>query len=189
MNGSSVTDNAFLAAGLASLLAAVVGGGLKAFGIEIPLLKSRMRQGVLAVLGVLLLAFGLGILHLPEPKPAPPVLINAWSTPNFIGVSPDMIGTRMGITIHVNALAGGFCESGAMVTIHDQSGGRFSPSNTTTVQGQLDSDHCEYVATWVYVISNDDIGKTTFHDMQVEVTKDGATLGTKSLSIQVAPKS
>jgi len=142
MNGSNVTDNVFLAAGLASLLAAIVGGGLRAFGIEIPLLKSIARQVVLAVLGILLLTFGLGILHLPGPKPLPPVLINAWATPNSIRVSPDMIGARMGVTIHVNALAGGVCLSGAMVTIHDQSGGRFIPSNTTTVQGLLDSDHC-----------------------------------------------
>ncbi len=45
-----------LVAGLACLIAAVVGGGLKAFGIEIPVLKSGVRQAALGVLGIALVA-------------------------------------------------------------------------------------------------------------------------------------
>lgn len=43
-----------LAAGIACLIAAVIGGGLKAFGIEIPALESGARQVALGILGVIL---------------------------------------------------------------------------------------------------------------------------------------
>ncbi|HUY93918.1 MAG TPA: hypothetical protein VMU71_01425 [Terracidiphilus sp.] len=48
-------STAILSAGLACIIAAVVGGGLKAFDIEIPALKSLLRQVILGVLGVLLI--------------------------------------------------------------------------------------------------------------------------------------
>ena len=44
-----------LTTGLACILAAIVGGGLKAFGIEISILKSGKRQALLAIFGLILL--------------------------------------------------------------------------------------------------------------------------------------
>ncbi len=41
-----------LVAGIVCLMGAVVGGGLKAFQIELPLLQSRGRQAALGSLGV-----------------------------------------------------------------------------------------------------------------------------------------
>lgn len=49
-------SSTLLITGLACVIAAIVGGGLKAFGIEIPVLQSAKRQWVLAVLGVVLLS-------------------------------------------------------------------------------------------------------------------------------------
>lgn len=46
----------FLITGLTCLIASIVGGGLKAFGIEIPLLRSRLRQVILGLLGIFLVA-------------------------------------------------------------------------------------------------------------------------------------
>ena len=48
-------DHPFLMAGLACLIAALVGGGLNAFGIEIPIVTSWSRQIALGVLGVILI--------------------------------------------------------------------------------------------------------------------------------------
>lgn len=48
-------EQTLLVAGIACVIAAVVGGGLKAFGIEIPALESGVRQGALGVLGLVLL--------------------------------------------------------------------------------------------------------------------------------------
>src|SRR5262249_39421080 len=44
-----------LSAGLACLIAAIVGGGLKAFGIEVPALGSVFRQALLGAVGIALL--------------------------------------------------------------------------------------------------------------------------------------
>jgi hypothetical protein len=48
-----------ISGGVAALLAAIVGGGLKAFGIELPLLASMQRQALLLVVGVALIGLGL----------------------------------------------------------------------------------------------------------------------------------
>lgn len=48
-------DN-ILYAGLACVAAAIVGGGLKIFGIEIPLLNSIQRQVLLALFGLILIS-------------------------------------------------------------------------------------------------------------------------------------
>lgn len=47
-------DTTLLTAGIACIIAGIVGGGLKAFGIELPIFKSIKRQIVLGVFGVLL---------------------------------------------------------------------------------------------------------------------------------------
>lgn len=47
-----------LLAGVACVVAAVVGGGLKLLGAEIPLISSTRRQALLAVIGVALLVWG-----------------------------------------------------------------------------------------------------------------------------------
>ena len=60
-----------LTAGIACLIAAIVGGGLKAFGIEIPPLQSRIRQAALAGVGMLLLFFSLMPTFPPAATPSP----------------------------------------------------------------------------------------------------------------------
>src|SRR5205823_3025962 len=54
-NGARAMDGALTTAGIACIIGAVIGGGLKAFGIEIPVIQSRVRQLALAVVGVVLL--------------------------------------------------------------------------------------------------------------------------------------
>jgi hypothetical protein len=61
-----------LGAGLACVIAAIVGGGLSAFGIVVPVFGSVPRQALLASLGVVLVLGGLrSDLWRPEPIPAP----------------------------------------------------------------------------------------------------------------------
>jgi hypothetical protein len=48
-----------LIAGVVCVIAAVVGGALKAFGIEMPVLKNRSRQWSLGAFGIVLLGIGL----------------------------------------------------------------------------------------------------------------------------------
>lgn len=173
-------DNPFVVAGLACLIAAIVGGGLKAFGIEVPLLKSLTRQVVLGILGALLLVFGLGVLRLPKhTEPTKPVtIVKAWTNQKSVGPGD-------GAVIHVSAFTGGYCESAALVSIKDASGGRFQPSGATTLSGQLD-EHCELSVTWFLPPENQS-AQNVYHDIQTEVTKDGVPIGSAQLSILSHP--
>lgn len=53
------TTQILVTGGVAAVLAAIVGGGLKAFGIELPLLASVRRQALLMIVGVILIGLGL----------------------------------------------------------------------------------------------------------------------------------
>jgi hypothetical protein len=60
----------FVTAGLACIIAAIVGGGFKAFGVEIPVVSSATRQVVLGAFGVGLLVIALAMS--PGATPPPP---------------------------------------------------------------------------------------------------------------------
>jgi hypothetical protein len=60
-----------LTAGLTCIIAAIVGGGLKAFGIEIGALQSVRRQALLAGFGAVLIAASY-IVHMAETPSTPP---------------------------------------------------------------------------------------------------------------------
>lgn len=76
-------ENTLLTAGIACVLAAIVGGGLKAFGIEIPVLSTLTRQLVLAAFGIVLLIIALQIRPKPAPDPTPPKLPRLQSIVRF----------------------------------------------------------------------------------------------------------
>jgi len=69
--------------GVAAILAAIAGGGLKAFGVEVPLLASVRRQALLVLVGALLVALGLFAPRPPDrdggvtPTSTPPSPITA----------------------------------------------------------------------------------------------------------------
>src|SRR5438876_7844746 len=52
-------ENSLLGAGVVCIIAAIVGGGLKAFGMELPLVNSNRRQLLLALLGIVLVGIAL----------------------------------------------------------------------------------------------------------------------------------
>ena len=58
-------------AGIACIIAAIVGGGLKAFAIEVRVLDSVRRQAALGAFGVLLVAAGLGWNRISAPAGRP----------------------------------------------------------------------------------------------------------------------
>ena len=78
-------ETTLITAGIACIVAAIVGGGLKAFSIEIHVLESGRRQAALGVFGAILLAAGFGWSALsraagPEPT-APPSAATASARP------------------------------------------------------------------------------------------------------------
>jgi hypothetical protein len=83
-----------VSAGIACIIGAIVGGGLKAFGIELPVLQTLWRQLALAGFGGILL--GIGILtpldpplspdSTPTPTPAPtPTSAPTPTVDDFVG--------------------------------------------------------------------------------------------------------
>ena len=74
--------NTLLILGIVCIIAAIVGGGLSAFGIVIPLLNSIRRQLLLATFGLVLLAVA---LFFPSPPPVRPNLTyGTWTLYNAI---------------------------------------------------------------------------------------------------------
>jgi len=78
--------NTLLTTGLVCIVAAIVGGGLKAFGIEIGILRSWKRQGLLAMFGAIMLVTAYVIQRPPAPQP-PPVEILLFDNKNNYRVS------------------------------------------------------------------------------------------------------
>jgi hypothetical protein len=70
-----------LITGLACLIAAIVGGGLKAFGLEIPILSSGIRQTALGLLGLILIVAA----TLPGPTSVPAVPLSAQGQTPLVG--------------------------------------------------------------------------------------------------------
>src|SRR5262245_38003767 len=58
-----------LTTGLACVIAAIIGGGLKAFEIEIPVIQSFDRQVVLGLFGAALITTAY-VIHTQQPKPS-----------------------------------------------------------------------------------------------------------------------
>lgn len=80
-------NTTLICAGIACIAAAIVGGGLKAFGMEIPALNSKARQLLLAAFGAVLILVPLAPRITPPPpkskNPNPP------STPHDVPASNE----------------------------------------------------------------------------------------------------
>lgn len=90
-------DATLLTGGIACIIAAIAGGGLKAFGIEIRVLDSGRRQLALGAFGLLLVAAGLqlrgffpftGTSPPPTTETSAPATLAANCRPEWFGSSP-----------------------------------------------------------------------------------------------------
>jgi hypothetical protein len=54
-------NQAFITAGIVCIIAAIIGGGLKALAFEIPLLNSIGRQLLLGIVGIIFLFLGINL--------------------------------------------------------------------------------------------------------------------------------
>ena len=158
-------DNIFLGTGLACIIAAIVGGGLKAFGIEVPVFQSNPRQIALGVLGVALVVVGLNPNFVsrtlgPRPHnssgdvPASPPEVTAAApteatavpaTPSIVGplqinVNADQLSVAPGGSTQINVFVTGGNDlpvPGARVKV-SAGGGIFTDTGGTESVGQTD---------------------------------------------------
>jgi len=73
-------EEILIASGIGIIIAAIVGGGLKAGGIEIPVINSYPRQVVLGILGAILLFLGIQSSTPTPPETGPPITSTATHT-------------------------------------------------------------------------------------------------------------
>jgi hypothetical protein len=164
-----------LIAGLACLIAAIVGGGLKAFGIEIPVLSSRFRQAVLGLLGLILIV----VASLPGPTPSPTETPPANGQGHFVGgtvnvrctAQPHAIPAGGQVEIRVLALTEQDRPLADANIRIETGGGWFSASGTATEVGQTNVDGV-FMTQWQAPQP-----AAAAYAMSVRVTREGFTEG------------
>jgi hypothetical protein len=67
-------NNVLLTAGVAAIILAVVGGGAQAFGVEVPIISSRLRQVALGLVGVAFIALAFVVGDEGSGRPSDKVL-------------------------------------------------------------------------------------------------------------------
>ena len=82
-------DDSLIKIGVACVIGAVVGGGFKAFGIEIPLLSSVRRQLLLAGVGVLLAAIPMVSQSMKGTPSLPDLTVSTWTLDSAIDNDKD----------------------------------------------------------------------------------------------------
>jgi hypothetical protein len=192
-------DNVFLISGIACLIAAVVGGGLKAFGIEVPALKSLVRQVVLGVLGAVLIV--VGVFHSSDttdtktPRPAT-TRTDAVTVPG--GVKPMIVGgpisvnvnnyprvVRTGGTTDISVLATG--RDGSVIpnarVVFSAGGGVFEETGTTQAVGYT-NEKGVYRTKWRTYEAGAYTGNMSYR-IGIQVTKEGFDRGRGAIEIPV----
>ena len=104
----TAVDYVLVSTGIACLIAAIVGGGLKAFGTEIPQLASVRRQMLLGALGMLLLGVGLWSRpggQAPAPDDPPKGVESNLSSPTAARTCGDAAPLAARLANYVRSLA------------------------------------------------------------------------------------
>ncbi|OPX98003.1 MAG: hypothetical protein A4E58_01085 [Syntrophorhabdus sp. PtaB.Bin006] len=197
-------DNVFLVSGIACLIAAVVGGGLKAFGIEVPALRSLMRQVVLGILGVILVV--IGVIHpsgttdtkIGRPEAGRPATSRPQTVPVPDRAKPTIAGGP--ITVKVNnypriVRAGGGTDISVLATARDGSaipnarvvfsagGGAFEETGTTQAMGST-NEKGVYRTKWRTYEAGAYTGNMSYR-IGVQVTKEGFDRGRGEIEVPV----
>jgi hypothetical protein len=186
-------DNIFLVAGLACLIGAVVGGGLKAFGIEVPILKSVSRQILLGCLGLALLFIG------RLPQGAHPEAEPQKHAGQAVPLAPTAAKNRR-MSVNVNTsprvvAPGGSTEITVMVTTDDglavpqarvkvgAGGGSFKDTGASEVVGATDGQGI-FRTVWSTYEASAYTGNMSYL-IGVEVWKDGFQDGNGKIQVAV----
>jgi hypothetical protein len=118
--------------GIVCIIAAVVGGGLSAFGINVPPLSGALRIVSVIVIGAVLIVVGIKI------KPASPA-----PAPTGISVTTDSVGNQTATSCPANlTVSGSITTTGGdgsieyrLEILNDSGTTTYSPTGTVSVQG------------------------------------------------------
>lgn len=197
-------ETILLSAGIACLIAAIVGGGLKAFGIEIPLLQSLTRQIILGVLGVVLVVVSFATSSPPIPpdtKTSPTPSPTRVASPGPTRVVPTRGGGQLHLSVNNNprvVVAGG--QTTILVRVTDRTGnaiagakvhvsaggGSFASTGVTNADGLTDAQGL-FRTNWQTYEARAYTGDMGYA-MRIEATKEGYEKGATDLIVPVSLK-
>lgn len=194
-------ETILLSAGIACLIAAVIGGGLNAFGIEIRLLESLTRQLLLGALGAILVVISFATSAPPNPpdgksSPTPKPMGTDPSSPR---VSPPRTDGPLHLSVNNNprvVVAGG--QTTILVRVTDQAGnavadarvrvsaggGYFVATGVTTVYGLTDAQGL-YRTNWHTYEARAYTGNMSYA-LRIDVSKEGFAKGERELTVPVS---
>ncbi|MBL8206573.1 MAG: Ig-like domain-containing protein [Blastocatellia bacterium] len=195
-------ETIFLSAGIACLIAAIVGGGLKAFGIEIPLLQSLTRQIILGALGVILVIASFATSSPPTPpdtKTSPTPSPTRVVSPGPTRVVPPRVGGPLHLSVNNNprvVVAGG--QTTILVRVTDRTGavvagvmvrfsaggGSFAATGVTNADGLTDAQGL-FRTNWHTYEARAYTGNMSY-EMKIEATKEGYEKGETSFTVPVS---
>lgn len=195
-------ETVLLSAGIACLIAAIVGGGLKAFGIEIPMLQSLARQLLLAALGVILVM--VSFVNSSPPKPpdgraSPTPRPTRADTPIPTRVTPPRAGGPLHLSVNNNprvVVAGG--QTTIIVRVTDRSGepvegakvrvsaggGYFAATGVTNANGLTDAQGL-YRTIWHTYEARVYTGNMSYA-LRIEASKEGFEKSETELTVPIS---
>ncbi len=197
-------ETVLLSAGIACLIAAIVGGGLKAFGIEIPMLQSLARQLLLGTFGTILVVISFATSSPPKPpdgKTSPPpsptrtplatptrVTLPGASGPLHLSVNNNprvvVAGGQTTILVRVTDRMGN-AVAGARVRV-SAGGGSFAATGVTNADGVTDAQGL-FRTNWQTYEARAYTGEMSYA-MRIEATKEGFEKGVTELTVPVSLK-
>lgn len=157
-------DTALLAVGLACVIAAIVGGGLQAFGLTIPVLRSKTRQLLLGGLGILLLSMALlgvggGRRAEPDTGPSPTVAPSGIPPLPIAGATASVPSVLQPTAIPSPSRTAGLTIDGGTITI-DSPKDREEVTCSTKVTGTVSASLRRDQSLWLLVLPS---GTTPYH--------------------------
>lgn len=161
-------SNTLLTVGLGCIIAAIIGGGLKAFGMEIPLISSVKRQLLLCCFGFLVLFLSFGSSGTPPATESAkssmlPAVAPAAARPNLT------YGTW---TVH-NAT--------------DESGANYSNSTLKFTSQKETPDGLTLQGVFTWRLNNTTVATEEFHGQYMDRTRQLVLEGVKTVSTDTIP--
>ena len=149
----------FLDVGLACVVTAVIGGGLKAFGLDFPLIASMKRQLLLGGLGTILIVMAMASSALSTnavsddaSKEADTVLVDTWNTDAVLNGPKQPTRFTLNTPHLVTDIRSYHWNNGlgaprGNISLRQDDGTMFGPWEVSTSDGSLDSHNVAWQCT------------------------------------------
>lgn len=156
-------NNTLLTIGIGCIIAAIIGGGLKAFGMEIPLISSVKRQFLLCCVGVLVVFLSFGSSDTP---------------PSTESAKSSMLPAVAPVPARPNLTYGTW-------TVHnatDESGANYSNSTLKFTSQKETTDGLVLQGIFTWRLNNNTVATEEFNGQYMDRTRQLVLEGVKTVS-------